>query len=377
MTLMSSDLPILDLPCIAPTGAKHTRFGEHPLFDEGLYDLGSKLYAWMTPNGSWGESNAGLVIGRGTSLLIDTLWDMRLTRQMLNAMAAYTESAPIETVVNTHSDGDHFWGNHLVKNAEIITSETSLRQMAHHKPRRMRLFQRVGKILSTLPLRSNKKAGHWFQAMCQPYAFHEVIYQPATSSFSDRCALDIGGREVQLFEVGPAHTQGDLVVYVPDARTLFAADLLFIGVTPVIWAGPVENWLDALDRILEMDVEVIIPGHGPITNKDGVRLVKAYWEYLYHELHARFDIGFTAEKAAYDIIFDPDFASQPFANWDSPERIMTNAHVLYRHFRRKKGQMNPMQILRILHKQAILAHAIPKGRPRQMRLGRWTDSYIL
>jgi len=44
-----------------------------------------------------------------------------------------------------------------------------------------------------------------------------------------------------------------------------------------MWAGPVENWLAALDQILEMDVETIIPGHGPITDKNGVQQVKAYW----------------------------------------------------------------------------------------------------
>jgi cyclase len=58
-----------------------------------------------------GESNAGLVVGDGTSLLVDTLWDPRLTRRMLNAMAALIEGAPIKRLVNTHSDGDHWWGN--------------------------------------------------------------------------------------------------------------------------------------------------------------------------------------------------------------------------------------------------------------------------
>ena len=66
--------------CIAPTGANATRFGEAPLYQEGLYDLGRGVYAWMVPNGSWGEANAGLFVTAQESLLIDTLWDVRSTR---------------------------------------------------------------------------------------------------------------------------------------------------------------------------------------------------------------------------------------------------------------------------------------------------------
>lgn len=91
-----------------------TRFQETPSYDGGLYDLGQKTYAWLVPNGAWGEANAGLVVGDGVSLLIDTLWDVPFTQQMLNAMQSITANAPIETVVNTHADGDHFFGNELL-----------------------------------------------------------------------------------------------------------------------------------------------------------------------------------------------------------------------------------------------------------------------
>ena len=71
--------------CILPSGARQTRFGEKPHYDEGLYEIAERTYAWLVPNGSWGESNSGLVVGEGESLLIDTLWDVPLTRAMLNA----------------------------------------------------------------------------------------------------------------------------------------------------------------------------------------------------------------------------------------------------------------------------------------------------
>ena len=120
--------------CIAPTGAKRTRFREPPAYAEGLWDLGNRLYAWMVPNGSWGESNSGLVIGAEHSLLIDTLWDLRHTQTMLDAMKPLLRDAPLTLLVNTHADGDHFWGNELLKNIEIITSAAARAEMDHHKP---------------------------------------------------------------------------------------------------------------------------------------------------------------------------------------------------------------------------------------------------
>ena len=58
---------------------------------------------------------------------------------------------------------------------------------------------------------------------------------------------------VELIEVGPAHTPGDAIAWVPDARVVFAGDILFNGVTPIMWAGPVDNWIAALERIEELE----------------------------------------------------------------------------------------------------------------------------
>ena len=72
----------------------------------------------------------------------------------------------------------------------------------------------------------------------EPFAFGDVRLVAPTRTFSGQLELDVGGREVRLLEVGPAHTEGDLIVWVPDERIAIAADILFIGVTPIMWAGP-------------------------------------------------------------------------------------------------------------------------------------------
>src|SRR3954470_4680055 len=90
------------------------------VFELGLHEVADGVWAYLQPDGSWGYSNAGLIAGDGDSLLVDTLFDLKLTRAMLDSMRPVTDAAPIATVVNTHANGDHCYGNQLVSDARII-----------------------------------------------------------------------------------------------------------------------------------------------------------------------------------------------------------------------------------------------------------------
>ena len=95
-------------------------------YRRGLHELGDGCHAYLQPDGSWGWSNAGLVVGDGASLLVDTLFDLPLTRTMLDEMVVHTRTAPIVTLVNTHANGDHCYGNELVGQAEIVASVATM-----------------------------------------------------------------------------------------------------------------------------------------------------------------------------------------------------------------------------------------------------------
>src|SRR3954447_24561239 len=102
---------------------KRTLQGDEPRFEGGLQGVGRGCFAWLQPNGAWGEANAGLVVGERASLLVDTLWDLKTTRRMLDAMA---HLPPITTVVNTHGDGDHWFGNELVPTRDIVATQAAV-----------------------------------------------------------------------------------------------------------------------------------------------------------------------------------------------------------------------------------------------------------
>ncbi|MET0805344.1 MAG: MBL fold metallo-hydrolase, partial [Acidimicrobiales bacterium] len=104
----------------------------------------------------------------------------------------------------------------------------------------------------------------------------------------------------------------------------FTGDILFIGGTPLIWDGPVQNWLDACDRILGLGCEVIVPGHGPLTDADGVRATAGYLHFIRAEATARHEAGMSATEAAWDI----DLGD--FGDWGEAERVALNVDAVYR-----------------------------------------------
>lgn len=279
----------------------------------GLHEVADGIYAYLQPDGGWGWSNAGLVVGDGTSLLIDTLFDLRLTQNMLNAMTPVVASAPIDTVVNTHANGDHCYGNQLVTGAEIIASAATAHEMTEVPPSMLA-------ALNNAP----GEVGDLFRHFFGEFEFDGIELALPTRTFEGRFECEVGGRLVELVEVGPAHTQGDTLVFVPDAKAVFTGDILFIGGTPVVWVGPLDNWIAACDLICDSDVDHIIPGHGPLTDKAGVVAIRDYLQFVNSEATQRYEGGMDAWEAARDI------ALNGFSSWGEFGRLAVNVDTVYR-----------------------------------------------
>jgi cyclase len=291
-------------------------------YSRGLHELGDGLYAYLQPDGGWGWSNAGLVTSERGSLLIDTLFDLSLTRAMLDEMSAVTAEHPISQAMNTHGNGDHWFGNQLLPDGiPIIATAAAIEDMQAAPPALLSALAAATDLPEEIELFTRHAFGS--------FDFSGIEPRLPTESFQSRRELMLDGRRVELIELGPAHTPGDAIAYVPDAGVVFTGDLLFIEGTPIMWAGPVSSWLNACEQILELGASTLVPGHGPVTDESGVRM--------------------DAEAAADDIELGD------FRDWGDPERIAVNVATVYH-------ELDPSQP--------------PPGPPELFaRMGRWISRH--
>ena len=305
----------------------------------GLQSLGNGAYAWLAPQETWGWSNAGLIVDGEESLLVDTLYDLELTETMLRAMhAAEPRAQQIDTLVNTHANGDHCHGNELVTGARIIASTASAAEMNELPPEAMAGLMEAAKTMGPV--------GEYFIHCFGQFRFQGIRHTPPTQTFDGQLDLRVGDKPVHLIEVGPAHTRGDVLVHSPADRSVFTGDILFIEGTPIMWQGPVANWIKACRLIEAMGVDHIVPGHGPTTDQRGVAAVRQYLEYVRDQARSRFDAGMSAFDAARDI----ELAE--YSAWSDPERIAVNVDSLYREF---AGEQATTDIFELFARMAELA----------------------
>jgi glyoxylase-like metal-dependent hydrolase (beta-lactamase superfamily II) len=286
-------------------------------YTHGLHDLGSGGWAWLQPDGGWGWSNAGLIESDGETLLVDTLMGVGLTRDMLAAMrAAVPAAANIGALVNTHSNVDHTLGNQELAGHEIIAARATAEAIASFDP---------ASLADVAAWEARGEAGDFFlETMGRTFDFTGVVTTPPTRTFDHELTLTVGSKTVQLTNLGPAHTEADTIVHVPADKVVFTGDLLFNQGHPIVWDGPISNWIAACDHIAALDVETVVPGHGPITDKRAVAALKGYFEFVMAESRVRLEAGLGWEEAAGDIALDG------FRGWGEAERIVANVRAAYR-----------------------------------------------
>jgi 2-keto-4-pentenoate hydratase/2-oxohepta-3-ene-1,7-dioic acid hydratase in catechol pathway/glyoxylase-like metal-dependent hydrolase (beta-lactamase superfamily II) len=319
--------PVPDRVNRAPAKVPYTR---------GLHEVADRVWAWTLPDGGYGWSNAGLVVGDGASLLVDTLFDLALTREMLTAMKPITDGAPITDALITHSNGDHTHGNQLLDGSvRIIAAKGTAEEIAHGMAPEMLAMAQTANLGPVATRYARDRFGY--------FDFSGIKLRNADQTFDHDLAIDVGGRQINLLNLGPAHTAADSVVHVPDAGVLFGGDLLFIGCTPIVWAGPIANWVTACDAMIALDAPTVVPGHGPVTDPDGIRAVRGYLAHVAEQPEAAYREGLSWAEAADTI----DLGE--YATWLDAERVVVN---VYQRYRELDPNTPPLEILALLVMQA-------------------------
>lgn len=225
-----------------------------------LTKLADNVYSYVgvkdaSPANSF-AANAGIVIGKDGVLVIDTLISAKEGERFLADIRKVT-AKPIKYVVNTHTHLDHALGNCVFAKlgATVISHEGDRNSLAANGSSILANAGNYG-------LKSEDMVG-------------TVISVP-TLAFSDEMLIDLGGEEVRLIRTAPSHTPGSLVVYLPAQKLLFSGDILFTDFHPFLADGDFTGWTSTIDKLLAMDIDRIVPGHGPLSGKKDLREMKEY-----------------------------------------------------------------------------------------------------
>ena len=298
-------------------------------FTKGLHQIGEGIYTYLQPDGSWGLNNAGLIVSDKQALLVDTLYDYKHTSEMLAEIKKIIDpTVKVDYLINTHSNGDHYFGNGLVEGAKIISSEICAKEMEDIAPSKMAFLMKIWWLLG--------KGGRYLHKSFKQFDFRGIPLVLPHQVFQDSMILSVGKKRIELLEVRDAHTASDTMVYLPKDKIIFCSDLLFIEGTPVVWTKGVQSWIAALDKINSLDVDRIVPGHGPVTDKNGVSKLKVYFEHIYSETKKRFSKNMSILDASLDIDL------KEYKRWGDPERLVTTVHAIYQEL---KPTMKPLGML--------------------------------
>ena len=271
-----------------------------------LHEVAPGVHSWVQPDGSWWVNNAGAVAGDGGVLVIDTCATAARTRRFLDAVDAATGGTPVRMAVNTHQHGDHTYGNSLLPATTVIVGHTQMREGL-----------RVDPIIDG----------------CPPLWDPVPDWGPVTRRLPDisvgsGLTLHVSDRRVDLLHPGgPAHTTGDLIAWLPEERVLFSGDLVFAGLTPLVFMGSVDGALAAVDWLESLQPDVVVPGHGPeLAGPDIARVLeeqRRYYRLVLTVAQDGLSKGLTPLQVAREVNLGE------FAGWADAERLVLNVHRVY------------------------------------------------
>lgn len=262
-----------------------------------LQQVADDVYAYVQPGGGWCVNNAGLVVGTGRTVLVDTAATESRTRRLREAVARVAPGG-VDFVVNTHFHGDHTFGNgQFTPRAVVVAHERTRSDSAE----------------SGLHMRELWPAVEWGRT---PLTLPQL-------TFRDGLTLHTGGPRTELLHVGPAHTASDVAAWVPERSVLFAGDVVWSGVTPYVLMGSVSGSLRALELMRELRPRVVVPGHGPVGGPELLDFTEAYLRLLRRLAVEGLRAGLTPLDAARHA----DLGE--FAALVDPERLVGNLHRAY------------------------------------------------
>ena len=225
--------------------------------------------------------NVGVVVIEGSVAAVDAQYPVSAA-DFRKSIPTVTEK-PVTHLLLTHVHGDHVFGNQAFEDCEIV-SHYRLKERMEESLRNEWAPGNLEKMLEDVRRNRPERA----------YLFEGLRIVLPTTTFEEAWGVD----GVEMIHTG-GHTDCSSVVYVPEDRVLFAGDLIFAKTFP--WAGDPtadpDAWMEAFERMLSMDVEAIVPGHGPLCDLEEVEAQLEWFEAVREEMSGLIDDGASEEEA--------------------------------------------------------------------------------
>jgi cyclase len=252
--------------------------------------IGPELYGYISTNDS--SANATFLVGDKGILVVDTGLNAQEGRKLLEEIRKIS-ALPVRWIVNTHYHPDHRGGNSVVgPDAVIISTEFTREQVVRDLP------TQVAKNSRNLP----------------------AVYAPVVaigSAGNNELTLYAGGHAVRIYHPGPAHTRGDLVVYFPDQHAIATGDLFLNNSCPAMDDGDMENWIAALDHILILPVEHVVPGHFEMATKNEVQFFRDYLADLRDQVRRMHAQGLSLAQVKQNLDMSKYRGLRQFPNYEA------------------------------------------------------------
>jgi glyoxylase-like metal-dependent hydrolase (beta-lactamase superfamily II) len=264
-------------------------------------ELAPGVFYWQGDRARHVQTNVGWIVFKDYVFVIDANFPWG-AREILREIRK-TTSKPIRFVFDTHYHADHAYGNGV--------------------------FQEAGAaIVSSRECAEESRERGWPDAQNQAKErATEPLIHPSVQ-FERSLVFDDGEHRVELTKVGPAHTKGDAVAYLPKERILFAGDLAVNWTRGNNVGDPGadhHNWVRVLDELAGWDVTTVAPGHGALGTKETIRGQRAYLHDMLQQVEAGIKAGKTAEQLAAEIDLRKH---RPFGV--EPERSAGQVRSMYR-----------------------------------------------
>jgi glyoxylase-like metal-dependent hydrolase (beta-lactamase superfamily II) len=258
-----------------------------------VHKIGPDLYAYISDNDA--SANSTFLVSDQGILVVDTGLNANEGRKLLAEIRKVSQ-APVRWIVNTHYHPDHRGGNSVVGPDAIIISTAFTRSKTENSTQEKSVDETVG-----------------------PKGL--VLY--------------LGGHEVHIYHPGPAHTQGDLVVYFPDEQTIATGDLFLTNSCPAMDDGDMENWIAALDQTLALRVEQVVPGHFELATKSELQRFRNYLADLRDQVARMYQQGMPLAQIQASLRLDAYKNFRQYPNYEAT--FKDNAAAYYQQLEKRKG----------------------------------------